>query len=727
MIKKLFFLLLILISINGIYAVDQSVSINYDSNNDLYYEELIDFSSVLLKINTEFDSFCKYSISPGNNYLDLESNFDLSAGKLHEKSFSNLGDGIYRYYIKCSNNSLIEPPQLTVSLRVNSLVTGAIILSEEDPLNEGKVEVTLTTSKIVSGTPNLEYSFDSIVYNDLPLFGSDKNWRGYLVIPKEVGESSLSFKFLANDLEGRQGNQLTSGSVFFVDTDKPGIVYDIEAIGYDGEIRLEWIYNEDYEEFNIYKSTSPNPEYIDFFKSVDKLSYEDKLVEKGKTYYYRISAVDEAGNEGSLSEEIYAVALLNDKVSETELSLELIGFVDGILLEIEDLKNQANEIKDDLLDSSEKELDLIEKMGLNKELENLISEIGALEKEVERYKLQDLSESELNKKLDSAEVKIEIIRNSLPEKLEILKEDSIEEEITKLDLETIILTTNSEVTKREKEKILDQSFKSIQDSNLNIRSFFYDVRVSYLNGDNNEFSIVDKKISAELERGENRNFIEIISKQLISNLGEVSFVNSNNEEIGDNLVSFQTDIKSLTYYFNEKKSFDLMKESKLIFLEVEESEEKIDNSLTGYSILNSDYKSYFGLSLGLLFLFFIGGYLFYMRKNNPSEPELKIFERIKKGKKLIEDNKLNDSFGIYNSINIEYKQLNKKSKSKVYPKIINYHNKLLIQKIKNNLELIKNKNNLNVLNEIEKDYERLPEKHKKKIKPLINKIKGELK
>src|SRR3989339_530244 len=121
-----------------------------------------------------------------------------------------------------------------------------------------------------------------------------------------------SFDFKANDLEGRQGTKIISGGVVKVDTLNPSTILEIVAVGYDGEIKLDWHYNGDYKEFNIYRSLSANPDFTDFYKISGSNSFNDKWVEDGKTYYYRVSVIDDAGNEGELSSQVYATSLLNN-------------------------------------------------------------------------------------------------------------------------------------------------------------------------------------------------------------------------------------------------------------------------------------------------------------------------------------------------------------------------------------------------------------------------------
>ena len=94
-----------------------------------------------------------------------------------------------------------------------------------------------------------------------------------------------------------------------------------------------WLDEEDIDEFKIYRSTSPGVGYTDFHTETENEPFRDRGVEKGKTYYYRVTAIDKAGNEASLSKEVYATVLLNEQStsSSSGLELRLRGRVDNFL------------------------------------------------------------------------------------------------------------------------------------------------------------------------------------------------------------------------------------------------------------------------------------------------------------------------------------------------------------------------------------------------------------
>jgi len=100
--------------------------------------------------------------------------------------------------------------------------------------------------------------------------------------------------------------------------------------------------------------------------------FYDEDVEKGKTYYYKIAAVDEAGNIGDLSKEVYATALLSNTSENTGLNIKLIGKVDNFIIEIDSLIKNIEDIKELLKLKDNKEKQIFESIKLNKELESAI-------------------------------------------------------------------------------------------------------------------------------------------------------------------------------------------------------------------------------------------------------------------------------------------------------------------------------------------------------------------
>lgn len=96
------------------------------------------------------------------------------------------------------------------------------------------------------------------------------------------------------------------------DTTPPAVPSGLEATSGDGEIELNWsaVSDSDLDGYNVYRSTSS-------FSSVSgqspingsllsDASFTDTDVSNGTTYYYRVTAVDEADNESNGSDEATA-------------------------------------------------------------------------------------------------------------------------------------------------------------------------------------------------------------------------------------------------------------------------------------------------------------------------------------------------------------------------------------------------------------------------------------
>jgi len=678
------FLILAIFSLSCIIlasAKDQSVYVAYSFSNNTSVEKTIDFSSFLLKVNTDRNANCKYSYYKGTSYTNLEGNFDLSYGRLHEKSFTNLGDGIYKYYIKCIESNIInatEPMELEIVLRVNDLVKAQILLPEEEPLKAGKIEITLLTSKIVSQTPSLSYSFDSLVYNPLPLIGSEKIWKGYLIIPKDSGEEVVSFKFKANDLEGRQGEEITSGNAFVIDTIKPRAISNINAIGYEGKIKLEWhIEEEDIQEFNVYRAASPNIDYTYFYISTDESPFYDNSVEKGKTYYYRVAAVDKAGNEADLSKEVYATALLtNDSSILQGLALELRGGVDNFLTEIDSIISEVENIKNSISLKQDAEKNLFLNLRLDKELDNSRAELNALRRDAENYKLQDLTKEELNKKLDSSRIKLNIIKMKIPESLMILETDTRTEEISEENIRSAILELEP-ISEIEIEKSVKETFKIIEESKLSIKSNFYIAEIVFLDGTKKEISVIERSIAAELEKKENTSFVEIVPKEIAGSASEIDIKSLDYNIVKeDPVISFSSDTKKILYSFNKKLSLSSLKEIKISLACINKQEES--SKITGYFLLanNLGKREYIGILIGIVLFIALLIYFLYLRKNKHSELFFELSRKIEEAKKFLKKGNIEQVKEIYSSIKKDYGTLNEKEKSKIYRKIGVLQNKI---------------------------------------------------
>ncbi len=680
------FVAIIAISEAGPQKVDFyfNLSKNASIDRDFFYS-----SSIILEVNTDKDVNCKYSLNKNVPYSAMEGNFDENYGIVHRKILTSLSDGIHKYYIKCSlKNGTNFGNKLEAIFRTSSPVSVKISFSEKPPLKAGKYEVELITSKIVIDKPELSYSFDGTDYKTISLFGSGKKWEGYMVLPENLGEVIGSFKFKARGMSGVEGTEITENNVFLVDTEKPETISTIEARGYEGQIRLKWYLDEDIEDFNIYKSKNPNVDYTHFYEPIDDKEYIDNDVNKGETYYYRVAAVDEAGNIARLSKEVHATALFNENTTqENGLDIELRGQVDNFINEINLIVEDISDIESSFSLKDEKISKIIEDLELEEETNNAKRELNSLKRDVEKYKQQDLSQTELEGKINSARLRLNIIKKRVPEDIIILDEKSKKRDIKEQDINKALLEYDNELGENIVEQSIKSSLKLIQEKEVNINSELYVIEVIYLDGTKKELTLIKDKLNSKLERNKDNFIIYIIPKSIAESSNELNLNNLNYEVIKeDPVLSFGADTKEITYTLNKQINIESLEDISIIpiNLVLPESESGFMLDFTGFFVFENGIstKSIMGIIVLVVVIIALLVYFLYIKKRKKSGNILECFEKLKKVNSLIKEGKEKDAEKIYLELKGKYKELSEKDKKKIYSKI---------SKIKGNSEIKKDK------------------------------------
>jgi hypothetical protein len=686
-LKILLFVVLLTLastSVSAAFIAQYSIEISNTNSTNVAITPPIKSSNVLFQVETDHASSCRYSLSKGNSYNNMEKTFDQDFETIHKKTLTGLADGVQKYYVKCKDSSGNESGELEAIFSIDLPISGKIKLSKESPLGEGKVEVTLVTSKVVGETPSLSYSFDGVNYAPIPLFGSEKTWTGYLIISSDQKEQIGSFKFQGRDIEGNLGTDITDGGIFLVDTVAPPTIPDVKAVGQDGGIKLSWSFSESVKEFRVYKSTSQNADLSNFYKSIVGKSFTDTDVEKGKTYYYRVSAVDEAGNEGALSFETYATVLLSDEiVSPTGLEPRFYGLVDSVLSEIDLVDEETSSVKQSFESKTEKEKLLYQGLKLSREIDSAKSELDALRKEVENYKSQSLTRGELDKKLNSGELKLNTIKKKIPENMIVVSEKTADEQITENDLTNAILELNPETSEELLKQTIEKSLETATNSKFKVKTSIYNLEIAYLDGTRKEVSLVKENIESNLERNENISVLEIVPKEIADSALELNIKNTEYNVVKeDTIISFYSDTKEIAYSLDKHIDLNSIGKIKTILLEEVEIKEKAP-LLTGYfSLVNfEENKSYLGIIIGVLALVGFFGYFYFIKTNNQRSESLAPFKnKILEAEKKAEENKTREAEQIYGILSENYKNLTKKEKKLVYPLLNSLHDKITIMK-----------------------------------------------
>lgn len=657
--KRIFSLLIILFVfmpfIESLSPVTISTTYEF-SNNSFIDGTIYKTDSVVLRIKTSAESTCFYGTS-SYPYIPFEGEYGLT----HDAYLKNLEEGFHKYYIRCGT---ISNPVMEIGFATSVPIYSTIQLSEEPPLKEGKYKIKLITSKTSLGIPTLEYTFNEIVYSTISLKGSGENWEGNLIIPDSVGETVCSFRFKGKELSGEEGNKIIGESSFIVDTSKPSTIEIINAEGYEGQIKLNWFSEEKINEFNIYRSENPQVDYTDFYKTSDKYSFYDNNVEKGKNYYYKIAGVDEAGNIGDLSREVYATALLSNYSKKSGLNPKLVGKVDNLISEINLITKNIEDISSLNSLKEEKEKTIFESLKLNKDLEDSISELNSLKRDVESYKLQDLSEEELNNKLASAALKINIIKKKVPEDLTITNEKQINRELNEENIQKIFFEYSSN-PEYDYKKEISETLNIIKNGNIKISSNIYGLEILYLDGTKKRITLVKEIIESDTENIDNLYIVTVIPKEIAEKSSELKILNLEYDIIKDDpVISFKADVKQVVYYFNKEMNLESLEDIYISPIKIlNEGEET--SKITGRSIINIGSNGSWGIFVLSLFALILAIYFLRIKKESSIKPLLVIIEDIKKSKELLSQGKVEEAKKIYACAKEGYRLLSEKEKKMV--------------------------------------------------------------
>ena len=100
-----------------------------------------------------------------------------------------------------------------------------------------------------------------------------------------------------------------SNSLALQDIFPPQVPVGLAASAGIGAVELAWSRNTetDFKEYRVFRSEENGP-YIQIAAGLEAPAYSDRKIESGKHYRYRVSAVDQAGNQSEQSEPVEATA-----------------------------------------------------------------------------------------------------------------------------------------------------------------------------------------------------------------------------------------------------------------------------------------------------------------------------------------------------------------------------------------------------------------------------------
>lgn len=278
-------------------------------------------------------------------------------------------EGPVTFFVRCSDLYGNAMQTSAIISFINRIPPSAdISIDGETPLRAGTYRVSLKTGVPLASAPSLSYTLsDATKSTSIVLEGEDDDWYGYLVIPDGIVDTVLSFSFSGKSVRGVTGVGISDGAVFSVDALPPKQVSAVSVANTANGIQLRWTApEEDVASYQIYRRSIEGVDVADVYAVVGGTAFTDTSAGEARYYYYRVAAVDDAGNVGPLSPEVYG-SMVDPVLVQEAIGIDPVlgALIDQELSSIESAMLDADRtIKTLEGTTNDAELRIIDDMGL---------------------------------------------------------------------------------------------------------------------------------------------------------------------------------------------------------------------------------------------------------------------------------------------------------------------------------------------------------------------------
>jgi hypothetical protein len=469
------------------------------------------YDAAILSTSTDEIATCRYA----TEQLSFEqmTNAFPQTGLDHTLPLA-IGEGSHTYYVSCQdvygNTADTKSTSFTLAYRP----TASIEVEGSNPRPAGQYEVTLTVSEPLGALPTLTLNYQGGSSNDLVLTKEeDSIYKGYVIIESDAGEGVASWTFEGVDLDGLTGSEITEGSLFLFDTVTPEKVDSFRAENATGAVKLTW-YDEE-STVNIYKSTTYGVDYTHYYKTVSGNEYYDNDVGGVVRYYYRIAAVDDAGNIGPLSDEEWASAS-----QEPEAAIALDGALQF------QLERQMERVDIYILDAEQTVADLegevdaerawvVSAMELLPDAKKAVQQLKSIRSSLADLRGMSLSKAEFDQRLTRMKKEIESALSLLPYDITVTNGVEYEETTSESSLDRAIsylLTSHSDAYK---ESFKLQAYEVDAASRIRVKAAH--IIITTADGATKKMTLVEKRLLSD-------GVQDVIALELLPTAGEVRFL-----------------------------------------------------------------------------------------------------------------------------------------------------------------------------------------------------------
>ncbi len=585
-------------------------------------DSVVDRDNVNITITVNEEANCRASMD-NKSYSEMSKHFVENNGKFVLK-LVDLEDGNYRFFIKCKDrvgNIKVSELNFTVNLPITASIYIDTNTDEEGHyfLPEGRKKLRLKLSKPVENVPTLYYKFEDGIKHDVALTGSGRNWYGYVIIePKMNDKIAVFHASYENELIG-----IKKGQMFVVDSESPPPPLSIVAKETATGVLLEWYYKgEDIDFFKIYKSTKPELSFFDFYRETTRTSFVDKDTEHGMTYYYSVSAVDLAGNEGQISETTKITLGMPEKAPE-KINPKVIARINQTIDKLKTLQLDLESARHNLKDTDKLKLnELISDFALLSEIEARIKQTDQFIKQLEQSKSateQDVEKLTINIDNFIEETKKSaanaVVYDGSAETLQSLANDGLEK----------LVLRYSELAQLSSEELPVLKKKAAQLSELIRVSVSADrFTITLLDGRKEQVTKIEKRVSySGTEKLKQLKLVEFIPKEAASSSQKLKFKTLNYEVIEqDPVISWNInelgyEDVSIVYYIKNGVTEDILQRTTTVVIPTTLPQAQQTEKMTGFAV--SEQFSGVSihtllLSLGILIAVSLAVYYFFFTK-----------------------------------------------------------------------------------------------------------------
>lgn len=427
---------------------------------------------ITLRLNTDEQATCKWG-KTDNEYDSLTNQFQTTGGNLHEQPL-NLAEGINTYYISCKDSTGNKDPIITINIELNLPPTASISIQKNQSYNalaQGTYIVSLSASESLSPAPTLKLRYSNQLIN-IPLEGSSQTWKGYLIIPPDSGENVGEFQYSGTDIRGTTGTEITHGKLVIIDTSPPPAPTSLKLTNENNKIRLSWDYTgEETDHYNIYRSTTGSTDKSNLKTRPEERTFTDSDVINKIGYFYRISAVDNAGNEGPLSEEDFIMTEYQNATDKFQQKPELLAIINNKISQLEILVNNL-EVKIVKLEQTTDQdlLQIINEQEIARKLKETKSNLQTLIGELKTYKETPITEEELKTKIELIDTKLATHKKEIVKEIKInnkvqneqIPDENLMQKVAEEYLKNKILTDEQRRNYYEKTRELQEEVRILQ-------------------------------------------------------------------------------------------------------------------------------------------------------------------------------------------------------------------------------------------------------------------------